>query len=104
MEMATKKQSLRSSVLSYSIIFRGYTMIGIEKWTWIIDKKETICRNAENNISVKMNMEDGVIKGKLQDIPMELFGKIAQLEDGEKIIMQIVKKAEEEYLKGCTHE
>ena len=100
MEMTRKKQSLRSSALSYSIMVRGYTMLSIENWTWIIDKKEAICRNTENNISVKMNMEDGVIKGKLQDMPMELFGKIAQLEDGEKIIMQIVKNAEEEYLKG----
>jgi len=74
-------------------------MTAIEKWTWIVDKNEMICRNTENNITVKMSFEDGVIKGKIQDMPMELFGEIAEIENGEKIIMQIVKIAEEEYSK-----
>ena len=75
-------------------------MTDIEKWTWIIDKAEMICRNTENNITVKMSDENGVIKGKIQDMPMELFGEIAGFGNGEKIIMQIVKTAEEEYIKN----
>ena len=74
-------------------------MIDAEKWTWIIDKNDMTCKNAENNVVVKMYPEDGTVKGKLKDMPIELFGKIAGLESGEKIIMQIVKAAEEEYSK-----
>jgi len=74
-------------------------MTDIKKWTWIVDKNEMICKNTENNITVKMSSEGGEIKGKIQDMPMELFGEIAEIENGEKIIMQIVKMAEEEYSK-----
>ena len=75
-------------------------MTDAEKWVWAADKNEMICRNAEKNVTVKMSYEDGVIKGKIQDMPMELFSEIAGLENGEKIIMQIVKAAEEVYLKN----
>jgi len=72
-------------------------MTNIEKWTWIVDKNNMTCKNAENNVTVKMNDDNGQIRGKIEDMPMDLFGKIAEFENGEKIIMQIVKAAEEEY-------
>ena len=74
-------------------------MIDVEKWTWIVDRKEKTCRNEENNVTVKINTENGIIKGKLDDMPIELLGKIAEFEDGEKTIIKIVKTAEEEYSK-----
>jgi len=36
--------------------------------------------------------------GKLWDIPMDLFGKITELEYGERVIADIVKNAENEIL------
>ena len=77
----------------------AYSMIDVEKWIWTIDKKEMTCRNDENNVTVKMNNENGMLKGKLHDMPMELFGKIAELENGEEVIIKIVKKAEKEFLR-----
>jgi len=74
-------------------------MIDAEKWTWIVDKTEMTCRNTDNNVTVKMNIEDRILKGKLHDMPIELFGEIAALEEGEKIIKKIVSLAEEEYLR-----
>ena len=74
-------------------------MIDLDKWVWIVDRKEMICRNAEHNVTVKMVTEDGEIKGKLHHMPMELFGEIAGISSGEKIIERIVKMAEEKYQK-----
>ena len=75
-------------------------MIDIENLIWIVDKTSMICRNVENNITIKMNAENNTITGKIQYMPIELFGEIAESENGEKIIQSIVKSAEEEYLKG----
>ena len=72
-------------------------MTDIKQWVWIADKEKMICRNIENNVTVKMEKKGNKIKGKIQDMPMELFGELAGFENGEKIIMQIVKMAEEEY-------
>ena len=74
-------------------------MTDVEKWVWIVDKNGMSCRNEENNVTVKITDEAGVLKGKIHDMPIELFGEIAKIEDGEKIIMRIVKLAEEEYQK-----
>ena len=74
-------------------------MTEINDWVWIVDKNEMSSRNAEHNVTVKMEMKGGAFFGKLNDMPIELFGEIAALEDGEKIIAQIVRAAEEAYKK-----
>ena len=90
---------MRSHAHPFSIKLGDYPMTDVEKWVWIVNKNEMACRNAENNVTVKMYYEDGVIKGKIQDMPMELFGEISEIKNGEKIIMQIIKTAEKEFLK-----
>ena len=74
-------------------------MIDIKKLIWVADKTKMTCRNIENNITVKMDIENQAITGKIDYMPIELFGEIAELENGEKIIQEIVKIAEEEYQK-----
>jgi len=54
------------------------------------------CRNVENDVVVVFEKVDNVFMGKLRDIPMDLFGKIAELENGEKVIADIVNSAERE--------
>ena len=75
-------------------------MIDIENLTWVVDKSAMTCRNAENNITIKMEIINKTITGKIQFMPIELFGEIAELENGEKIVQRMVEKAVEEYLKG----
>ena len=79
-------------------------MNDINNWVWIIDRGEMCCRNLENNVIVKMEKEGGNIRGKLHDMPMALYGKIAGIKNGEKIIRQIVKAAEKEYFRACFYE
>ena len=74
-------------------------MTEINTWVWIVDLDEMICRNPQNNVTVKLEKEGENIVSKLHDMPMALFGEISDNVDGEKIIMQIVKSAEEEYLR-----
>ncbi|MCL2070396.1 MAG: hypothetical protein FWH19_05365 [Treponema sp.] len=75
-------------------------MTEINNWQWVVDKDEMCCRNLENNVTVKMEKEGQILRGKIHDMPMELFGKIAEIENGEEIIMQIVKMAEENFFKN----
>ena len=77
-------------------------MTDLANWIWIVDKKGMTCRNAENNVTVKMETEDGKTSGKIQYMPMELFGEIAGIRDGEKIIEQIVRMAEAEFMAART--
>ena len=72
-------------------------MIDVKKWEWIADKERMICRNAKYNVTVKMIREKDSIKGKIEDMPIELFGKIAELENGENIIRQITESAEKAF-------
>ena len=74
-------------------------MIDVSGWNWIIDTDEMICRNVENEVTVKMEREGESIRGMLHDMPIGLLSKIAGYGDGEKIIEKIVKTAEEEYLR-----
>jgi len=71
-------------------------MIGVSEWVWIFDKACMTCRNVENDVVVVLEKGENVFMGKLRDIPMDLFGKIAELEYGERIIADIVNSAERE--------
>ena len=74
-------------------------MIDATKWEWVCNKTEMTCCNAENNITVKIDKVGKTYNGKLQGMPLELFGKIAQNKNGEKIIEKIVRAAEEEFFR-----
>jgi len=74
-------------------------MIDVSGWSWVVDTDEMTCRNAENKVIIKMEKEGEKLRGKLQDMPIALFAKIAGYGDGERIIEKIVKTAEAEYLK-----
>ena len=74
-------------------------MLDVSGWSWVIDTDEMTCRNVENKVTIKIEKEGENLRGKLQDMPIALFSKIAGYSDGERIIEKIVKTAEEEYLK-----
>ena len=71
-------------------------MIDVSESVWIFDNACITCRNGENNVVVVFENVDNVFVGKLWDIPMDLFGKITELEYGERVIADIVKNAENE--------
>ena len=77
-------------------------MIDVSGWNWVVDTDEMTCRNMENEVTIKMEKEGEILRGKLQDMPMALFSKIAGYRDGERIIERIIKTAEEEYLKKSS--
>ena len=68
-------------------------MIDVSEWVWIFDGASMMCRNAENEVVVAFEKVEGVYAGKLRDIPMKLFGAIAELEYGERVIADIIKNA-----------
>jgi len=57
------------------------------------------CQNVENDVVVVFEKVDNVFMGKLRDIPMDLFGNIAELEYWEKVIADIVKNAKNVFLR-----
>ena len=56
-------------------------------------------RCAENRVNVIIERVGNVYMGKIRDMPMALFAKIADLQHGERIIEQIVRSAEREFYK-----
>ena len=75
-------------------------MIDVSHWAWEFDGAEMICRNKVNQVSVKIEKQGESIRGKLLDIPMDLFGIIAEIPNGAKIIAEIVSSAEDEYYRA----
>ena len=72
----------------------------VDGWNWVVNKDDMTCKNEENNVIIKMEMDGGFLRGKLHDMPMKLFAEISRYGDGEKIIEKIVKMAEEKYLEN----
>jgi len=77
-------------------------MKDIDTWTWKIDINGNTIRNDDYNVVVKMQMEGGTLKGKLQDMPMELFGEISEQANGEKTIEKIVTNAEKAFFAAAA--
>ena len=77
-------------------------MIDIGKRNCVVDIDNMICINVENEVTIKMQKEGESLKGKLSDMPMDLFAEIAKYGNGEGIIENIVKMAENEYFKAYT--
>ena len=75
-------------------------MMDILGWNWIVDTNEMTCTNVENEVTIKMEKSGDNFKGMIRDMPMGLFSEIAKVRDGERIIEEIVKTAEEEYLRA----
>ena len=50
---------------------------------------------------IKIQKDGEIIKGKIHDMPMELFGEISELKNGEKIIEKMVANAEKEFFCCC---
>jgi len=74
-------------------------MIDVSEWVWVFDNASMTCRNVENDVVVVFEKADNEFIGKLRDIPMDLFGKIAELENGERVIADIVKNAKDVFLR-----
>ena len=53
-------------------------MIDANSWTWNFDKDAMVCRNEENKVIVKIEKKADGYFGKLQDMPIGLFNKIAK--------------------------
>jgi hypothetical protein len=79
-------------------------MMDILGWNWVVDTDEMICRNVENAVTIKMEKTGDNFKGMIRDMPIGLFSEIARYTDGERIIEEIVKTAEEEYLRAGSCE
>ena len=71
----------------------------VSGWNWVVDTNDMTCRNEENDVIIKMEKVGDFVRGRLHDMPMELFAEISRYKNGEKIIEKIVKKAVEKYLK-----
>ena len=76
-------------------------MKDVDEWEWKVDKNEMTCSNDDYNVVVKMQKEGEELKGKLQDMPMELFSEISELKNGEKKIEKIVTNAEKAFYIIC---
>ena len=63
-------------------------MITIANGNWIADLGAMTCTDYVNKIVVKMEREGRAIRGKLEDIPMELFAEWAKEPDGEKYVIK----------------
>ena len=75
-------------------------MMNILGWNWVVDTDEMTCKNVENAVTIKMEKYGDDFKGMISNMPMGLFSEIAKYRDGEKIIEEIVKTAEEEYIRA----
>jgi len=78
----------------------GKNMMDIPGWDWVVDTNEMTCRNVENAVTIKMEKKGDNFRGMISDMPIGLFSEIAKYGDGEKIMEEIVKTAEEEYLRA----
>jgi hypothetical protein len=77
-------------------------MMDILGWNWVVDTDEMTCRNVENAVTIKIEKKGDNFKGMIRDMPIGLFSEIAKYRDGERIIEEIVKIAEEEYLRAWS--
>ena len=75
-------------------------MITIASGEWIADLGSMTCRNITNNIVVSFEKEGKALRGKIKDIPMELFAKWAEEPQGEKKVQNTVMEAEEVFLRA----
>jgi hypothetical protein len=72
----------------------------VNEWNWVVNANDMTCSSVENDVIIKMEKVGDFFRGRIQDMPMELFAEISRYEDGEKIIEKIVKMAEEKYLEN----
>ena len=79
-------------------------MVNITEWAWIFDKTFVVCRNVDNNVTIEIERTGNTRTGEMEDFPVELFGKIAVLEYGEKIFEMFVKNAADEFFRAYLGE
>ena len=77
-------------------------MIDVRQWTWKLNVPEMTCFNEENKVVVKIEKEGNGIKGIILDMSRELFWKLAEHQNGPKIVQQITLAAENEYQKASS--
>ena len=75
-------------------------MITIADGEWIADLPTMTCRNINNKIVVAFERSGIGVRGKLKDMPMELFAKWAGEPHGERKIQNLVMEAEEVFLRA----
>ena len=74
-------------------------MINVHEWKWVVDIDGMICKNVENEVTVNIQKDGEILRGTIQDMPMDMFFRISKDANGEKVIEEIVKSAEKEYCK-----
>ena len=79
-------------------------MTNILVWNWVVDTDRMTCKNVENAVTIKMKKNGDSFKGMISDMPIDLFSEIAKYRNGEGIIEEIVKTAEEEYIRAGSGE
>jgi hypothetical protein len=79
-------------------------MLDIMGWNWVVNTDEMTCKNVENEVTIKIEKTGDNFRGMIRDMPIGLFSEIAKLRDGERIIENIVRTAEEEYLRAGSGE
>ena len=67
---------------------------------WIPDVAAMTCRNSTSKIVVGFEKNGKTLKGKIKDMPMELFEKWAALPHGENLVKDAVLEAEEIFSKA----
>jgi hypothetical protein len=75
-------------------------MMNVLGWNWVVDTDSMTCKNVENAVTIKIEKNGDNLRGMIRDMPIGLFSEIAKYRDGERIIEEIVKTAEEEYLRA----
>ena len=76
-------------------------MIAINEWVWAFDNTMLLCRNVEDRIMVDIERTGNIYMGDFQDIPMALFGEMAELNYKERVTKRIAGNEDDEYIR--TH-
>jgi len=74
-------------------------MLDITEWAWVFDKTFVVCRKVDNKVVVEMEMIGNTRVGEIQDFPIAIFGRIVELNGGEKMIEKLVKTAADEFFR-----
>jgi len=80
---------------------RKIEMVAINEWVWVFDNTLLLCRNVENRIMVDTERTGNIYMGDYQDIPMALFGEMAELNYKERITKPIAGNEDDEFIR--TH-
>jgi hypothetical protein len=67
---------------------------------WVVDMVAMTCWNKTNNIVVVFEKHKNIVIGKIKSIPLELVNKWAKDKQGDTNIKNIIKEAEETFMRA----